>query len=138
MKLEEVNNKISALEAEISELKETKRSLEEEKALGSFEENKFYRLHYSCESIYFKYTKDNLYVLDMEGTVGYTGNNCVFIKEGIKTFITRATYETGIFSSLYIPLPKFGQYAIEEIDKDDFVTEYENIQTDVQTKLDNL
>lgn len=103
-------------------LREQKAKLETEKLLKDFEEGEYYRLEDQggCLSYYFKYSKSNLYVQDMTGTVGYTGENDVIISHGLKVFATRTQYQAGFFHALYLPLSCFHSLSVSKIDAEEF------------------
>lgn len=119
----EIENKIMDLYKKVSELREQKARFETEEIVSSFEEGKYYRLSYNCESYYFKYTKENLRVQDMEGTVGYDGKNKIIIQHGLKFFATRACYYAGIFHTVYISISDFEVMNIREITEEEYKEE---------------
>lgn len=115
---EEIEKTYEKLEA----LREQKAKLETEELLKDFEEGEYYRLEdrSGCLSYYFKYSKSNLHVQDMTGTVGYTGENDVIISHGLKVFTTRTQYQAGFFHSLYLHLSYFHNLSVSKIDAEEF------------------
>ena len=127
--LTELDSTIKSVEEELEKtykklesLREQKAKLETETSLKDFEEGEYYRLddHDGCLSYYFKYSKSNLYVQDMTGTVGYTGENDVIISHGLKVFATRTQYQAGFFHSLYLHLSYFRSLSVRKIDAEEF------------------
>lgn len=125
--LTELDSIIKSVEEELEKtykklesLREQKAKLETEK-LKDFEEGEYYRLddRDGCLSYYFKYSKSNLYVQDMTGTVGYTGENDVVISHGLKVFATRTQYQAGFFHTLYLPLSCFRSLSVSKIDAEE-------------------
>ena len=125
----ELDSTIKSVEEELEKtykklesLREQKAKLETETSLKDFEEGEYYRLddHDGCLSYYFKYSKSNLYVQDMTGTVGYTGENDVIISHGLKVFATRTQYQAGFFHSLYLHLSYFRSLSVRKIDAEEF------------------
>ena len=114
---------------ELESLREQKAKLETEKLLEDFEEGEYYRLEDrgGCLSYYFKYSKSNLYVQDMTGTVGYTRENDVIISHGLKVFATRTQYQAGFFHSLYLPLSCFRNLSVSKIDAEEFKEHCEQV-----------
>ena len=106
----------------LESLREQKAKLETEKLLKDFEEGEYYRLddRDGCLSYYFKYSKSNLHVQDMTGTVGYTGENDVVISHGLKVFATRTQYQAGFFHALYLPLSCFRSLSVSKIDAEEY------------------
>lgn len=121
--------KIHDIMDELESLREQKAKLETEKLLMDFEEGEYYRLEdrSGCLSYYFKYSKSNLHVQDMTGTVGYTGENDVIISHGLKVFTTRTKYQAGFFHSLYLPLSCFHSLFVSKIDAEEFKERCEEI-----------
>ena len=72
--IKRVEEELEKTYEKLESLKEQKAKLETEKLLneGLFEEGEYYRLEDrgGCLSYYFKYSKSNLHVQDMTGTVG--------------------------------------------------------------------
>lgn len=133
--LTELDSTIKSVEEELEKtykklesLREQKAKLETEK-LKDFEEGEYYRLddRDGCLSYYFKYSKSNLYVQDMTGTVGYTGENDVIISRGLKVFATRTQYQAGFFHSLYLHLSYFRNLSVRKIDKEELKDHCEQI-----------
>ena len=127
--LTELDSTIKSVEEELEKtykklesLREQKAKLETETSLKDFEEGEYYRLddRDGCLSYYFKYSKSNLYVQDMTGTVGYTGENDVIISHGLKVFATRTQYQAGFFHSLYLPLSCFLNLSVSKIDAEEY------------------
>ena len=127
--LTELDSTIKSVEEELEKtykklesLREQKAKLETETSLKDFEEGEYYRLddRDGCLSYYFKYSKSNLYVQDMTGTVGYTGENDVIISHGLKVFATRTQYQAGFFHSLYLPLSCFHSLSVSKIDAEEY------------------
>ena len=106
----------------LESLREQKAKLETEKLLKDFEEGEYYRLddRDGCLSYYFKYSKSNLHVQDMTGTVGYTGENDVVISHGLKVFATRTQYQAGFFHALYSPISCFRNLSVSKIDAEEY------------------
>lgn len=125
----ELDSTIKSIEEELEKtheklesLREQKAKLETEKLLKDFEEGEYYRLEDrgGYLSYYFKYSKSNLHVQDMTGTVGYAGENDVIISHGLKVFTTRTQYQAGFFHSLYLPLSCFHNLSVSKIDAEEF------------------
>ena len=106
----------------LESLREQKAKLETEKLLKDFEEGEYYRLddRDGCLSYYFKYSKSNLHVQDMTGTVGYTGENDVVISHGLKVFATGTQYQAGFFHALYLPISCFRNLSVSKIDAEEY------------------
>ena len=106
----------------LESLREQKAKLETEKLLKDFEEGEYYRLddRDGCLSYYFKYSKSNLHVQDMTGTVGYIGENDVVISHGLKVFATRTQYQAGFFHALYLPISCFRNLSVNKIDAEEY------------------
>lgn len=122
--IKSVEEELEKTYEKLESLKEQKAKLEAEKLLneGFFEEGEYYRLddRGGCLSYYFKYSKRNLHVQDMTGTVGYTGENDVIIYHGLKVFITRTQYQAGFFHSLYLHLSYFHNLSVSKIKAEEF------------------
>ena len=127
--LTELDSTIKSVEEELEKtykklesLREQKAKLETETSLKDFEEGEYYRLddRDGCLSYYFKYSKSNLYVQDMTGTVGYTGENDVIISHGLKVFATRTQYQAGFFHSLHLHLSYFRNLSVSKIDAEEY------------------
>ena len=122
--IKSVEEELEKTNEKLETLREQKAKLETEKLLneGIFEEGEYYRLEDrdGCLSYYFKYSKSNLHVQDMTGTVGYTGENDVIISHGLKVFATRTQYQVGFFHSLYLPLSCFHNLSVSRIDAEEF------------------
>lgn len=122
--IKSVEEELEKTYEKLKSLKEQKAKLETEKLLneGLFEEGEYYRLEDrgGCLSYYFKYSKSNLHVQDMTGTVGYTGENDVIISHGLKVFTTRTQYQAGFFHSLYLHLSYFHNISVSRIDAEEF------------------
>ena len=122
--IKRVEEELEKTHEKLESLREQKVKLETEKLLrdGVFEEGEYYRLddRDGCLSYYFKYSKNNLHVQDMTGTVGYTGENDVIISHGLKVFTTRTQYQAGFFHSLYLPLSCFLNLSVSKIDAEEF------------------
>lgn len=120
--ISEVDKQMNKLQKELNCLREQKAKLETEKLLKDFEEGEYYRLddRDGYLSYYFKYSKSNLHVQDMTGTVGYKGENDVIISHGLKVFGTRTQYQAGFFHSLYLPLSCFYNLSVSKIDAEEF------------------
>lgn len=134
--LTELDSTIKSVEEELEKtykklesLREQKAKLETETSLKDFEEGEYYRLddRDGCLSYYFKYSKSNLYVQDMTGTVGYTGENDVIISHGLKVFATRTQYQAGFFCSLHLHLSYFHNLSVRKIDKEELKDHCEQI-----------
>lgn len=119
--IKSVEEELEKTQEKLDALREQKAKLETEK-LKDFEEGEYYRLddRDGCLSYYFKYSKSNLYVQDMTGTVGYTGENDVIISHGLKEFATRTQYQAGFFHALYLPLSCFYNLSVSKIDAEEF------------------
>ena len=120
--IKSVEEELEKTYEKLKSLREQKAKLETEKLLKDFEEGEYYRLddRDGCLSYYFKYSKSNLYVQDMTGTVGYTGENDVVISHGLKVFATRTQYQAGFFHALYLPLSCFHSLSVSKIDAEEF------------------
>lgn len=120
--IKSVEEELEKTYEELESLREQKAKLETEKLLKDFEEGEYYRLEDrgGCLSYYFKYSKSNLYVQDMTGTVGHVGENDVIISHGLKVFTTRTQYQAGFFHSLYLPLSCFHSLSVSKIDAEEF------------------
>lgn len=120
--IKSVEEELEKTYEKLKSLREQKAKLETEKLLKDFEEGEYYRLEDrdGCLSYYFKYSKSNLHVQDMTGTVGYMGENDVIISHGLKVFTTRTQYQAGFFHSLYLPLSCFYNLSVSKIDAEEF------------------
>ena len=119
--IKNTEEQIEKVHGELESLREQKAKLETEKLLRDFEEGEYYRLEdRGGLSYYFKYSKSNLHVQDMTGTVGYMGENDVVISHGLKVFATRTQYQAGFFHSLYLPLSCFRNLSVSKIDAEEF------------------
>ena len=120
--IKSVEEELEKTYKKLESLREQKAKLETETSLKDFEEGEYYRLddRDGCLSYYFKYSKSNLYVQDMTGTVGYAGENDVVISHGLKVFATRTQYQAGFFHSLYLPLSCFYNLSVSKIDAEEF------------------
>lgn len=120
--IKSVEEELEKTYEKLESLREQKAKLETEKLLKDFEEGEYYRLEDrgGCLSYYFKYSKSNLYVQDMTGTVGYTGENDVIISHGLKEFATRTQYQAGFFHALYLPLSCFRNLSVSKIDAEEY------------------
>ena len=120
--IKSVEEELEKTYEKLKSLREQKAKLETEKLLKDFEEGEYYRLddRDGCLSYYFKYSKSNLYVQDMTGTVGYTGENDVVVSHGLKVFATRTRYQAGFFHALYLPLSCFHSLSVSKIDAEEF------------------
>ena len=120
--IKSVEEELEKTYEKLKSLREQKAKLETEKLLKDFEEGEYYRLddRDGCLSYYFKYSKSNLHVQDMTGTVGYTGENDVIISHGLKVFTTRTQYQAGFFHALYLPLSCFYNLSVSKIDAEEF------------------
>lgn len=120
--IKSVEEELEKTHEKLESLREQKAKLETEKLLKDFEEGEYYRLEDrgGCLSYYFKYSKSNLHVQDMTGTVGYAGENDVIISHGLKVFTTRTQYQAGFFHSLYLPLSCFRNLSVSKIDAEEF------------------
>lgn len=127
--IKSVEEELEKTHEKLESLREQKAKLETEKLLKDFEEGEYYRLddRGGCLSYYFKYSKSNLHVQDMTGTVGYTRENDVIISHGLKVFTTRTQYQAGFFHSLYLPLSCFYNLSVSRIDAEEFKDCYEQI-----------
>lgn len=120
--IKSVEEELEKTHEKLEALREQKAKLETEELLKDFEEGEYYRLEDrgGCLSYYFKYSKSNLHVQDMTGTVGYTGENDVIISHGLKVFTTRTQYQAGFFHSLYLHLSYFHNLSVSKIDAEEF------------------
>lgn len=120
--IKSVEEELEKTYEKLESLREQKAKLETEKLLKDFEEGEYYRLddRDGCLSYYFKYSKSNLHVQDMTGTVGYTGENDVVISRGLKVFATRTQYQAGFFHVLYLPISCFRNLSVSKIDAEEY------------------
>ena len=120
--IKSVEEELEKTYEKLESLREQKAKLETEKLLKDFEEGEYYRLddRDGCLSYYFKYSKSNLHVQDMTGTVGYTGENDVVISHGLKVFATRTQYQAGFFHALYLPISCFRNLSVSKIDAEEY------------------
>lgn len=127
--IKSVEEELEKTYKKLESLREQKAKLETETSLKDFEEGEYYRLddRDGCLSYYFKYSKSNLYVQDMTGTVGYTGENDVIISHGLKVFATRTQYQAGFFHSLHLHLSYFHNLSVSKIDKEELKDHCEQI-----------
>lgn len=120
MTLDEIEEEYGKTLDKLTDLKQKKVKLESEKILGSLIKGSYYKVHLTeCDILYFEFTENNVKIVDMAGTVGYDGWNCISISSGIHIHSTRASYESGVFDNKYISLKL--QPEFEEVKKSDFL-----------------
>lgn len=127
--VESINANISQLQKDIEELRKQKIRLLSEKIFKSLEEGKYYRVgSNSCKYYLFKYTKDNVSLVDMTGTVGHSDGDIVInIRQGISCYLTRTQYHVTFFNGDNFMLSDFSKYSIEETDKEQYLNFYKEI-----------
>ena len=138
--LEQIKEQIEEKKKDLEALRQMQVEAESKDVLGQFQEGHYYELYIGeCTKVYFKFTKKNIWVQDMEGTVGYTGQNAVVLDYCIEYIITRTSVTKGIVTHKLLSLDCFvsswlSSDPIREITKEEF----EEIVKDVIKSLQNL
>ena len=138
--LEQIREQIEEKKKDLEVLRQMQIETESKYLLTQFQEGHYYELYTGeCTKVYFKYTKENVWVQDMEGTVGYTGQNAVVLDHCIEYIITRTSTTKGVVTHKLISLDCFvsswlSSGPIREITKEEF----EETVKDVIKSLQNL
>ena len=124
--LEQIREQIIEKKKDLEVLRQMQVEAESKDVLSQFQEGHYYELYTGeCTKVYFKYTKENVLVQDMEGTVRYTGQDAIVIHHCIEHIITRTSMTKGIVIHKLLPLNCFvsswlGSDPIQEITKEEF------------------
>lgn len=120
--MKDIDKQIDDLTQKLNKLKEQKKSMETKELFGNFKEGKYYQLTKGVESIYFKFTKDNVELRD----------NNIFVRQYISCLISLNKHSYNYRGS--INKVDFFNYDIEEIDK----SEFDEICEDFKKQIDNI
>ena len=107
-----IDLEIKNLEAQIENLKKKKIEYQISDIFAGMEEGKYYYTQCSSSYYYFKYTKDNVFLQDGEGTVGYDGDNWLIIENAIYFHSTRTSYSVGLQRHLVLHASAFNPNSI--------------------------
>ena len=106
--LEQIKEQIIEKKKDLEVLRQMQVEAETKDVLGQFQEGHYYELHTGeCTKVYFKFTKENVWIQDMTGTVGYTGQNAVVLDHCIEYIITRTSVTKGIVTHKLLSLDCF-------------------------------
>lgn len=127
-----IDSEIENLEAQIENLRKKKLEHQINDIFAGMEEGKYYYTEIHSSYYYFKYTKDNVFLQDGEGTVGYDGDNWLIIEDAIYSFTTRTSRVIGFQNHVVLHASAFNPNSIcpskfFEVSEEEFFDEIEGI-----------
>ena len=131
--LEQIKDQIIEKKKDLEVLRQMQVEAESKYLLTQLQEGHYYELYTGeCTKVYFKYTKENVWVQDMEGTVGYTGQDAIAIHHCIEHVNTRTSMTNSVITHKLLSLDCFvgswmNSNPIREITKEEFEETVEDV-----------
>lgn len=107
-----IDTEIENLNAQIENLRRKKIEYQINDIFAGMEEGKYYYTEIHSSYYYFKYTKDNVFLQDGEGTVGYDGDNWLIIEDAVHTLTTRTSRVIGFQNHVVLHASAFNPNGI--------------------------